>query len=70
MSNLPSCFNGIEVFATVGTPTYPELSQAEIVGPCNHWLPQIDRNFCSMVPILMCRCYGILLNWRKTKLNE
>ena len=70
MSDLPSSFNGIEVITVIGAPSDPELGQAEVVSPHDHWLPQIDGSISSIVLILLCRCCSMLLDGKKQKFNE
>ena len=67
-SDLPSSFNGIEV-AVIGPPGDPELGQAEVISPLDHWLPQIDGSIGSVVLILLCICYSMLLDG-KINFNE
>ena len=70
-SHLPSYFNGIEVVVAIGPLTNPELGQTEVLVLRNCWLPQIEVGFGSIVLILRCCSYGILLNERaRVKLNE
>jgi hypothetical protein len=45
------------------------LGQAEVLGPCNQWFPQIDGDFGSMPLINLCRCYGMLLNDKEIKVK-